>query len=350
MPLRLAKYGVPLADTGPAGLAAAGIEPALLPPAPAPAVAVETAPQPELAGARPHVLAVGETNEAVAPLVEPVRSEPSQDAERTDEGEQPALPDIDYNEAVLGYHNQFGKLPNARQFGLFLAHYGVVDPVTGGVLPEGQLRPVLQDFKMTQYQSNEAQAGEGLGLGVADRGASVPADETEALGGEPDAAVVSAAGKDGHSVASLPSPEPTAASQPEDDPALEPAVMGQSGRGGGAPQQTALDVPAPKAPDAPAGEPGTWEATVNSTGAAASLEPAQQSVEPELDPVEQQIVTVVRWLVEAEESGGRLTGAEVARRLGLSPKTGQRRVNAAAERLEGQRRQQGRAHLRSVNR
>ncbi|WLQ42459.1 DUF2637 domain-containing protein [Streptomyces laculatispora] len=58
MPLRLAKYGVPLADTGPAGLAAAGIEPALLPPAPAPApaavvAAVETAQpqQPELVGA-----------------------------------------------------------------------------------------------------------------------------------------------------------------------------------------------------------------------------------------------------------------------------------------------------------
>ncbi|MDI3423899.1 DUF2637 domain-containing protein [Streptomyces luteolus] len=38
MPLRLAKYGVPLADTAPAGLAAAGIEPTLLPPAPAQAV------------------------------------------------------------------------------------------------------------------------------------------------------------------------------------------------------------------------------------------------------------------------------------------------------------------------
>ncbi|MFG3140170.1 DUF2637 domain-containing protein [Streptomyces sp. NPDC048211] len=56
MPLRLAKFGVPLADTGPTGLAAAGIEPALLPPAPAqtaaPATtttAVETAPQAELA-------------------------------------------------------------------------------------------------------------------------------------------------------------------------------------------------------------------------------------------------------------------------------------------------------------
>ncbi|MEU1103849.1 DUF2637 domain-containing protein [Streptomyces tibetensis] len=34
MPLRLAKYGVPLAETAPAGLAAAGMEPALIPPAP----------------------------------------------------------------------------------------------------------------------------------------------------------------------------------------------------------------------------------------------------------------------------------------------------------------------------
>ncbi|MFJ3337511.1 DUF2637 domain-containing protein [Streptomyces sp. NPDC086766] len=34
MPLRLARYGVPLAETAPSGLAAAGIEPALIPPAP----------------------------------------------------------------------------------------------------------------------------------------------------------------------------------------------------------------------------------------------------------------------------------------------------------------------------
>ncbi|MEV6942247.1 DUF2637 domain-containing protein [Streptomyces sp. NPDC051172] len=45
MPLRLARYGVPLAQTAPEGLAAAGIEPALLPPAPAPR-AVEVAPVP----------------------------------------------------------------------------------------------------------------------------------------------------------------------------------------------------------------------------------------------------------------------------------------------------------------
>ncbi|MFG2629005.1 DUF2637 domain-containing protein [Streptomyces sp. NPDC048473] len=52
MPLRLAKYGVPLAETGPAGLAAAGIEPALLPPALAPAETGDF--QPELPYAEQH--------------------------------------------------------------------------------------------------------------------------------------------------------------------------------------------------------------------------------------------------------------------------------------------------------
>ncbi|MFA0844697.1 DUF2637 domain-containing protein [Streptomyces rochei] len=57
MPLRLARYGVPLAQTAPAGLAAAGIEPALLPPAPRqqteePQAAVDAPEQrPELASA-----------------------------------------------------------------------------------------------------------------------------------------------------------------------------------------------------------------------------------------------------------------------------------------------------------
>ncbi|MFJ4282947.1 DUF2637 domain-containing protein [Streptomyces massasporeus] len=43
MPLRLARYGVPLAETAPAGLAAAGIEPALIPPAPQQALDAEAA-------------------------------------------------------------------------------------------------------------------------------------------------------------------------------------------------------------------------------------------------------------------------------------------------------------------
>ncbi|MET7697028.1 DUF2637 domain-containing protein [Streptomyces sp. NPDC005485] len=46
MPLRLARYGVPLAQTAPSGLAAAGIEPALLPPAPVPVPEPEPTPAP----------------------------------------------------------------------------------------------------------------------------------------------------------------------------------------------------------------------------------------------------------------------------------------------------------------
>ncbi|MCL8015825.1 DUF2637 domain-containing protein [Streptomyces sp. AS02] len=54
MPLRLARYGVPLAETAPAGLAAAGIEPALLPPAPKQVLdAVPVADVADTAGAAP---------------------------------------------------------------------------------------------------------------------------------------------------------------------------------------------------------------------------------------------------------------------------------------------------------
>ncbi|MEU6932303.1 DUF2637 domain-containing protein [Streptomyces sp. NPDC046374] len=53
MPLRLAKYGVPLAETAAAGLAAAGVEPVLLPPAPVQQVqGVQSQQQPELAQAQ----------------------------------------------------------------------------------------------------------------------------------------------------------------------------------------------------------------------------------------------------------------------------------------------------------
>ncbi|MFF3917764.1 DUF2637 domain-containing protein [Streptomyces sp. NPDC001852] len=49
MPLRLARYGVPLAETAPAGLAAAGIEPALIPAAAAGGRAAGVAPVPQKA-------------------------------------------------------------------------------------------------------------------------------------------------------------------------------------------------------------------------------------------------------------------------------------------------------------
>ncbi|KUO21013.1 hypothetical protein AQJ91_11950 [Streptomyces dysideae] len=63
MPLRLARYGVPLAETAPAGLAAAGIEPALLPPAPQ--AALDAAPA---AAAAPSAPAPGDRAAGAAPV------------------------------------------------------------------------------------------------------------------------------------------------------------------------------------------------------------------------------------------------------------------------------------------
>ncbi|MFI1177572.1 DUF2637 domain-containing protein [Streptomyces melanogenes] len=117
--------------------------------------------------------------------------------------------------------------------------------------------------------------------------------------------------------------------------------------GGGVPQQTSLDLSTAAAAE-PSGESSLWEAAVVDTGEATARLPEQQTSEPELDPVQQQIVTVAEWLAEAEDADQRLSGAEVARRLSVSPRTGQRRLDKASEYLEEQRRQQGRAHLRSV--
>ncbi|MFF8385613.1 DUF2637 domain-containing protein [Streptomyces kanasensis] len=63
MPLRLAKYGVPLAETAPAGLAAAGIEPVLLPPQPTVVTVDQEAP-----AAPATVTAVGSAPAAAAEL------------------------------------------------------------------------------------------------------------------------------------------------------------------------------------------------------------------------------------------------------------------------------------------
>ncbi|MET9893415.1 DUF2637 domain-containing protein [Streptomyces sp. NPDC006465] len=55
MPLRLARYGVPLAETAPSGLAAAGIEPAVLPPAPTPVAVQASVPAPAAPAAPEHL-------------------------------------------------------------------------------------------------------------------------------------------------------------------------------------------------------------------------------------------------------------------------------------------------------
>lgn len=98
------------------------------------------------------------------------------------------------------------------------------------------------------------------------------------------------------------------------------------------------------------GEAQDWVADVSVAGEATARVSRQQTGEElaEADPIQREIEQVTSWLAEAEDMGTRLSGAAVARRLGVSPKTGQRRVLEAQRHLEEQRKQQGRAHLRSV--
>ncbi len=151
MPLRLAKYGVPLAETAPAGLAAAGIkEPTL--------TTVE------------RVGAEGET--PALPIGHQRTGEPGTEAERpAGAGHEalvsghatsvpetaptrpgPALPDVDYLAAAEGYVAQNGHFPDAEQFGLFLAQYNVIDPSTRGPLPWTLLDPVLDELWIEHHE------------------------------------------------------------------------------------------------------------------------------------------------------------------------------------------------------
>ncbi|MDX3498771.1 DUF2637 domain-containing protein [Streptomyces turgidiscabies] len=83
MPLRLARYGVPLMETAPSGLAAAGIEPAVLPPAPQPA------PQPALEAV--DASAGGRTGEAAPAVRNSTDTAPAQEQQRpAPEGSAPA--------------------------------------------------------------------------------------------------------------------------------------------------------------------------------------------------------------------------------------------------------------------
>ncbi|MFE2498810.1 DUF2637 domain-containing protein [Streptomyces scopuliridis] len=371
MPLRLAKYGVPLADTAPSGLAAAGIEPVLLPPAPpvaelpqgeAPVVEhkrVPSAVDERDTGAR-HEEQTGTPRE--------YSEEGTSAVAAGDERPEALVPD-EYFDALRTYVARHGGFPNARQFSLFLqSAYGVIDPLTGGPLPEARLRPLLQELRQRPYNETPDASREPVTDEVSALRKLV-GDESAVTDGVTDDRSAGQAGgdvADGRSAGAVSDVEPhpffgpgpqSATGQPmepqpyvrEPVPASTASAADDYRPGGGVPPQTPREVPSARSAEVPVGEPGVWEAAVTDTGAATARLPEQQTDGSDLDPLQQQIVTVARWLAEAEDAGEKLSGAEVARRLGLSPKTGQRRVNAAAEYLEAERRQQGRAHLRSVS-
>jgi hypothetical protein len=146
MPLRLARYGVPLAETAPAGLAAAGIdEPPIdftftIEREPAPIPAEETAledaaaPQEEpeqLSTAAPHAA-------TQAPSVGTERP-PKREQEDDDAAEG-------FAEAYLAWIAHFQTEPPAVQFAHWLKEHGITT-AAGGPLTDAQLQPLLQVLK-----------------------------------------------------------------------------------------------------------------------------------------------------------------------------------------------------------
>ncbi|MFD9517934.1 DUF2637 domain-containing protein [Streptomyces sp. NPDC059979] len=342
MPLRLARIGVPLSQTAADGLTAAGMEPVLL-------RRTVTAPEALAPATAPALPAAPDSDEDPAAEQLPEPSEDSAGGEvHSDETRRVSgLTEADLRGVGREFIEQYDRFPTAEQLAAYLAQqYGVTDPQTGGLLAEEFLEPVLADLRELGFDPAGVPASDSTGelaeaapepddkpVSAVNRTAPT-ADLPHAFFGKPSAASGPAAEP------SRPAPAPRAPI-----PAPTASAKADLPMQGASEQKRAADTSRP----APAGEAQPWQAEVTDTGEATARVPQQQSDEAEVDPLQQEIERVAQWLTEAEEAGKKLSGAETARRLGVSPKTGQRRVLEAAKYLEERRQRQGRAHLRSVS-
>ncbi|MGW4218416.1 DUF2637 domain-containing protein, partial [Streptomyces bacillaris] len=336
MPLRLAKYGVPLAETAPAGLAAAGIEPALLPPAPKAGLPerpeLSYDPQQEQNQEQQKQLGYEQEIEKRAPREEqfpgPLPHQIQQRQETTPRPEPTLIGSLPEPSGAKPPHMSTQHAPDAG-----------VDAVAQAVPGPAPASPQhTETDPLGAPDSSGSRAGE---AGPVQRPAEVA---------EPDSAAAHPFFGPATPVAVAAPPIPATVEVPPRQPvaATSAETAEESRTGARVPEQTPLVLPTAR-PTVLSGKGSAWESAAVDDGAAATARlPGQPAKEPDLDPVQQQIVTVAEWIVEAAESGGKLSGAEVARRLGLSPRTGQRRLDKAGEYLEEQRWHQGRAHLRSV--
>ncbi|MDN3029575.1 DUF2637 domain-containing protein [Streptomyces sp. S.PB5] len=157
MPLRLARYGVPLAETAPAGLAAAGItEPPVeftftVERAPAPTPARDLAL--ELAGSAEE--APGEPSSEATDLAVPAPPGPAEQAperEPVDEAEGFAA-------AYQAWITNFQTEPTASQFAYWIQDHGITT-ADGGLLTDAHLQPLLQVLKQRYGPAPEHAVGE----------------------------------------------------------------------------------------------------------------------------------------------------------------------------------------------
>ncbi|WP_394365708.1 DUF2637 domain-containing protein [Streptomyces sasae] len=347
MPLRLAKYGVPLAVTAPEGLAAAGIDlPALLPartdlsygsdPAPLTPVHVDH----QRAAYTDDSAIAGAGHQQPLPL-QPAVAEPAAQAFSEVPAEEAPLgltadSHAGFAMAYAEYLNQHSVFPNAHQFALFLADsYGIA--VDGQPIPEGDLVPVVKELRRRVELGAPAAGMTGPSVTeYAQFGVTDLVGQTASVTVDPHA---------GPSVMPAAAPQPLVA-----EPMPTASVTDRTGVDGRLPRQTALDLTAGSVTGQTDRDSAVWEAAVTDTGEATARVPKQQTAETPVGELteEQRIERVVEWLLDAEAEGARFSGAEAARRNQVSPKTGQRDVIKAKEVLEQRRRDRGRPHLRSV--
>ncbi|MER6443614.1 DUF2637 domain-containing protein, partial [Streptomyces venezuelae] len=351
MPLKLAKIGVPLAQTTPDALAATGIEPALFA-SRRPVVTLERDDGQQDAsdlagdeGAAPLSPETGEHDRAVE-AGDPQFATPVDDNDRegNTDGSVPVpsapryLSDEELWAAYRSHAVGRGEYPDAAVFARHLAEaYGVTDPVTGGPLSRAVLEPALargyalDDPAEHGFAPDPAAAGPGVEpADVADAADDRAVPEEAAIGGP-----------------SSPDREPAAAA-PRTGQGDGPAGGGSARRTVSAELSTQLVAePLAEPTGESAGESVTRVGDVTDTGAATARPSEKQTDESGVSPIQREIVMVAGWLAEAQEAGEKLSGAEAARRLGVSPKTGQRRVLEAARYLEENKPRRG--HLRSVS-
>ncbi|WP_331719659.1 DUF2637 domain-containing protein [Streptomyces virginiae] len=342
MPLKLARIGVPLAETASDGLVAAGMDPVLLQRRPAATAPEEIAPA--VAPALPP--AVPQPDEV---LVAEQLPEPLEDSAG---GEVRSVQTLGLSAADLRgvgreFIEQYDRFPTADQLAAYLAQqYGVTDPATGGPIADEYLEPVLTDLRELGFDPSDGPASD---FTVSQAEAAAEPDDTSVSVADASAPVTE---RPPFFLGESSAGSGVEAEAPRLAPVTKPSVpVATASAKADLPMQGTVKQKSPgeTSRPAPAGEAQAWTADVTETGEATARVPQQQNDEGDIDPIQQEIELVAQWLAEAEDAGKKLSGAETARRLEVSPKTGQRRVLEAAKHLEESRQRQGRAHLRSVS-
>ncbi|MEU1536146.1 hypothetical protein ABZ460_43380, partial [Streptomyces fagopyri] len=156
MPLRLARYGVPLAETAPSGLAAAGIEePAQITVEWAPAVAPAERPALDTAAVSEPVTAAGEASAtaAAAPAAAVSIPRPRSEASSEERAERFAV-------AYQAFLARFQAEPTTAQWARWLRDRYGISTGAGEPLSEEQLQPLLQVLRV-RYTTSDSQDGVG---------------------------------------------------------------------------------------------------------------------------------------------------------------------------------------------